>query len=136
MTIEVGGAAGGLPVLAPELTYPGLLTPSTGYREITAINAVGALTTALSLTGKYAIDLLHFDAITNETMTIKLTIDGIVIWDDTFTSGATKLRLFGSKNANGIEIPSSIQCKSSLLLEVQTLTDSDIDLFFVARPIV
>lgn len=128
-------SSGGLPVLAPDLTYPSRLTATTGYEQVTGINAVGALTTALSLSGSFMVDLLAFDAITNENITIKLTIDGEVKWNSTYNSGAIQLRLFGSRNANGVEIPSTMYCKSSLLLEIQTLTDSDVDFFYVARPI-
>ena len=126
---------GGLPRLAPDLTYPSSLTATTGYIKVTGINAVGALTTALSLTGKFAIDLLQFENITNESMIIKLTVDGVIIWNDTFASGGSTMSLFGSRSTNGTDVSSTMQCNSSLLLEVQTTADASIDLVYVARPI-
>ena len=132
LSSKVGG--GGLPRLAPDLTYPSSLAATTGYIKVTGINAVGSLTTALSLTGKFAIDLLLFENITNESMIIKLTVDGVIIWNDTFASGGTEMRLFGSKSTTGTDISSTMQCNSSLLLEVQTTADASIDFLYVARP--
>ena len=134
MTIEVGVGSGGLPKLAPNLTWPSSLASNNGSVFIGAINAVGSLTTVLSLTGKYAIDLLRFDGLASESMTFKLTIDGVVIWNDTFSPSAG-LRLFGSNTATNSSTPSTMQCDASLLLEVQTTADASIGLYYVARPI-
>ena len=126
---------GGLPQLAPDLTYPSSLGVNRGYVWVTGIDASAGLTTALSLTGKFAIDLLQFVGLTNESITVKLTVDGVIIWNDTYVTGATTLRLFGLNESGGEDTPSTMQCNESLLLEIQTTTDTSIDLYYVARPI-
>ena len=136
MTIEIGKAGGGLPQLAPDLTYPAdrkNLNVKT-YKEITGIDASGGLTTALSLTGKFAVSLANFLNTTAESMTIKLTIDSVVIWNATFlaTSGAQYI-LGDSGGGNGVA--ETILCNDSLLLEVQTTADTSINLQYMARPI-
>lgn len=132
---EVVGGGSGLPKLAPDLTYPSTLQSGTGYVRVT-INAVGSLTTALSLSGKFVVERLEFDQLLSETVTIKLTIDGTVIWNDTYTSpAANTVYLLGLAGVAGITNPSSIRCDSSLLLELQTTTDTSVNLQYVARPI-
>lgn len=135
MSFSVSGG-GGLPELAPDLTFPSNFAgTSAGYISITGINAVGSLTTALSLTGKFSIDLLMFENLTAESVTVKLTVDSVIIWNDTFTASAAAVRLFGGRNTSGTDVVSTMQCKSSLLLEIQTLTDASINLIYMARPI-
>jgi hypothetical protein len=124
--------SGGLPQLAPDLTWPSSLSTNTNYATVN-LNPMGALTTALSLTGKYAIDLLAFANITAEQVTVKMTVDGVIVWNDTYTAAGNNIRLFGV-GIDGLP-PSTMQCKSSLLLEIQTLTDTSVDLNYIARPI-
>ncbi len=127
-------SSGALPQLAPDLTWPSDKVGATqNIKSITGINAVGALTTALSLTGKFYINYLNFNGLTAETITIKLTIDGVVLWNDTYTSSASEL-LFGTLN-NGVAVAESIRCNTSFLLEIQTLTDANVTLDYLARPI-
>jgi len=134
MTITVGGA-GGLVQLAPDLDFPSKFSGTTiGYVVILGIDAVGSLTTALSLTGKHAIDLLAFDGITAEEVTVKLTVDGVVIWNSTFTA-ASSIKLFGSNSVSNSSTVSSMICNDSLLLEIQTTADNSINLNYMARPI-
>lgn len=124
---------GVLPQLAPDLTYPSNKAFSTTvYNEITGIDASGSLTVALSLTGKFTVSYLVFEDLTSEQITIKLTIDGDIVWNDTFTSGASQALL---GNTTPFVIPELYMCKSSFLLEVQTLTDTNISLIYQARPI-
>ena len=136
MTIKLinkGGSGGSLPRLAPDLTFPSTpLGPTTTTRSVT-INPVGALTTALSLTGKFYIGALSFAGLTAETITIKLTVDGVVIWNDTFSSGLGVSLLGEGSTTNAYS--DVMQCNSSFLLEIQTLTDTIVTLNYLARPI-
>ena len=134
MAIEVGSTAGSLVQLAPDLDFPSTLESTTGYKIFAITDAVGSLATALSLTGKYSIDMLNFDSILSEQITIKLTIDGVVIWNDTFTSVGSIKKLIGGLN-NGTGVASPMQCKKSLLLQVQTTTDAQVTLQYLVRPI-
>tara|TARA_R110002096_G_scaffold252924_1_gene445850 strand:- start:113 stop:523 length:411 start_codon:yes stop_codon:yes gene_type:complete len=135
MTIKTSAlGGGGPPKLAPDLTYPSSLGANRGFTTIAAIDASSGLTTALSLTGKFSIDLLQFSLLTAENITVKLTIDGVVIWNDTFSVVGTTLQLFGSDSSTSTTI-STMQCEASLLLEIQTATDTDISLDYTARPV-
>lgn len=123
---------GGLIKLAPNLTYPGDLSAGSSITQI-SLNPSTGLITALSLTGKFAIDTLSFTTMIAETVTVKLTIDGVVIWNDTFTSGTSVQPLVQGNAAYG---PSPIiTCDSSFLLEMQTATDTAVTFTYRARPI-
>lgn len=126
---------GGLSQLAPDLTYPSSTVGNAGYVRV-ALNPSVGLITALSLTGKYSIALLRFAQLTTEAVTVKLTIDGVVIWNDpaSLPSG-TVLRLLGMSTGSADEIPETITCNASLLLEIQTATDASVNLEYLARPI-
>ncbi len=132
LSTVVGGGAG--VELAPDLTYPSSTVTNAGYIRV-ALNPSVGLITALSLTGKYSITLLRFAQLTTEAVTIKLTVDGVVIWNDpaSLPSG-TVLRLLGASNGAD-EVPETIQCNNSLLLEIQTATDAAVNLEYLARPI-
>ena len=131
---SITGGGGGLPRLAPDLTNPGDKVADAGYKRITLDPSTG-LITALNLTGKYVINLLRFNNITTEAVTIKLTIDGVIVWNDTNSLPAgNKLSLLGASNG-AAEVTESIQCDTSLLLEIQTATDTQVEFEYVARPI-
>jgi len=134
MSFSVGGG-GGLSKLAADLTWPS--TPGNGveYVTVTGINAMGALTTALSLTGKFALGHLSLQNMIAETTTVKLTIDGAVVFNDVgFTSFASAQLIGGLSNVT--YQPFGFSVSNSLLLEVQKLTDTSIDVRYTARPIV
>jgi len=120
-------------MLAPDLTFPSSRLTSTNYIRISGIDATGGLTSALSLTGKFSVDLVRLNLLTAETITVKLTVDSVVVWNDTFTC-TTALPLIGSPTGDADMNPSII-CQESFLLEVQTATDNNISLEYLARPI-
>jgi hypothetical protein len=131
MTIKVGSAGGGGAKLAPDLGYPStiagtnLLYPT---KTIT-VDATGGLTTVLNLAGKFEIPLLYIGGHTSESSTIKLTVDGVIIWNDTFTFGA--LALIGSQ----VDFRESRTCDTSFLFEFQTATDTATTITYNAIPI-
>ena len=133
MTIKTSslGGGGSLSRLAPDLNFIADKT-SNGYTAINFDPSSG-LTTALSLTGKFAIPFMRIENITSESFTIKLTINSVVIWNRSRVMTATDEYLTGSSNAAWADIPFS--CNTSLLFEVQTTSDSSVDLFYTARPI-
>lgn len=141
MTIKTSslGGGGGIPALAPDLTWPASkAVSSVGYKRITGINATAGLTTALSLTGKFLINGLIFDSMTSETYTVKLTVDGVVIWNDSMTSiGSSTLVLYGSASSSFSNSTNELGfiCNTSLLLEIQSTTDTSVNLEYIARPI-
>ena len=120
--------------LAPDLSWPARVS-SAGIEVAAGLNMAGSLQTALQLTGKYAVSFLYFSNLTAETCTFKLTIDGVVIWNATLTTG-TALPLLG--NIGGFASGNNdliVQFNQSFLLEVQTASDASIDLSYIARPI-
>jgi len=127
------GLSGGGFKLAPALNYPSTITSTTNTFQTVTINPVGVLTTALSLTGRFAISFLVFRSLTAEPITVKLTIDGEVIWDSTFVTQATLPLLVGG--TSNVEPSPIIICESSFLLEIQTTTDNSVTFDYAARPI-
>ena len=129
---------GGSIRLAPDLSYPN--RGSMGYSTVSGIDASAALTTVLSLTGAYLVDLLCFVNINGtEETTIKLTVDGVVIWNYDNTSSDTEVLLLGNRydltDATGVTGGTEITCRSSLLLQILTDSDSSVDLYYNAKAI-
>jgi hypothetical protein len=125
-----------LPQLAPDLTYPGdrnNLNFQT-VETISGINGSAGLVTALLLTEKSAFSYLAFTGTSAESMTVKLTIDGVVIWNSTFLATSSSQMLLGYAR-QGQGAPEMYSCKETLLLEVQTASDTSISLDYLARPI-
>ena len=134
------GGDGGPPKLAPDLNYiSNSINSTSGYAQITGIDGSSGLTTALSITGKYAVCALGFVSTTAESVTIKLTIDGVVIINDTFTA-ATSISILNVSNglpgsSTTVADIGAVVCNSSLLLEIQTASDTDVSLNYIVRPI-
>lgn len=127
-----------LPKLAPDLNYIQDMSGGTAgapHRTVTGINGSSGLVTALSLTGKHGIYGLEFQNISVENITIKLTVDDVVIWNSVHAAAYTSLAFFGSLASSDGGNSDCFQCDESLLLEVQTASDTSIDLDYAARPI-
>jgi len=120
-------------MLAPDLTFPSSRLAAANYVRVSGIDATAGLTSVLSLTGKFSVDLVRLALPTNQTITVKLTVDSVVIWNDTFASN-TILPLIGSPTGDADMSPSII-CQESFLLEVQTTDVYNITLEYLARPI-
>jgi len=126
----VGG--GGIVLMAPDLNYPSTLNAGS-FKQVT-VNPAGSLVTALSLTGKWQLFMLELNGLTAESLTVKLTVDSVVVWNDTFTS-STVLRLIGAITGTTQNPSEPIYCNNSLLLELQTATDTAVQVNYNARPI-
>lgn len=124
---------GVLPQLAPDLKFPSDKNSLTNTTLISGIDGSSGLTTALSLTGKFIVSYISLANFVAETSTVKLTIDGVVIWNDTFTTATGTDYFIGNVVANYTDV--TLQCNSSFLLEIATTTDTSVDLTYVARPI-
>ena len=135
------GGSGGLVQLAPDTSYfTGSSNNSGSNASIIGIDASAGLTTALSLTGKHAIGNLGFNSVTAENVTIELTVDGVEIINDTFALGTTSINVLNTVNgASGSTLNpytvGAILCEQSLVLRIATATDSSVNLFYLARPI-
>jgi len=142
MTINLnglgGGGGGGFYKLAPDLDrIAEQATSSAGFKTITGIDASGALTTVLSLTGKWLLTTAVLSGTLAESMTLKLTVDGVVIIDSTFTANSNGVAVLGLATANITNpmLDAYGYCETSILLEVQTTSDTSIILQYNARPI-
>ena len=127
------GGSGGLPKLAPDLTWPTDVISNLGYKQLALTLTPATYNTALSLTGKFSVGLINFN-LAPEQVDIRLTVDGVVIWDGGQVIPNTNFYLLGSTNPS---LPSRqyISCNSSLLLEIQTASSTACNLNHDARPI-
>jgi hypothetical protein len=126
---------GGETKLAPDLTYPADKGLANNYRIIAGIDGSSGLTTALSLTGKFNISFLAFFSQLAETNTYKLTIDGVVVWNDTHLAANTSDVLLGVTEGQACVSDEVITCEQTFLLEIQTASAPSIQLRYLARPI-
>ena len=125
-------ASGAGVFLAPNLTFPDDVG-TVGYISA-GITTSSSLGTVLSLTGKFIVDYLRIIGQVAESTQIRLTVDSIIVWDDTNTSGTTS-QLAGLDITSGGTAGSSIACESSFLLEMSKATDTAVTLNYLARPI-
>jgi hypothetical protein len=131
-TLAGGGGAGFR--LAPDLTWPtDVITSSSPYKRITLTLTPATYNTALSLTGKFAVGFISFIFLPEGEQTdIRLTVDGVVIWDGgALVNSTLQYNLLGNIN----NFRQYITCNSSLLLEIQTATDTSCAIEHDARPI-
>jgi len=126
------GGGGGLYQLAPELDRLG----GASNAKFVVINAVGSLTTVINLTGKWMLTAGMFENVAAEIMTLKVTVDGIVIFNSTFTADNSAIAVIGCQLSFNTSINDTyIYCRESLLIELQTTSDSSVQFAYVARPI-
>lgn len=134
LTENVGGGVGGFK-LAPDLNYiANKASTASNAIRISSIDPSAGFATALDLEGKFYVTLLILGNLnTSGSTDIKLTIDGVLIWDSSITNTNTSISLtmLGSTTST----QEAIYCESSLLLEVRKTDDSDIYLDYLARPI-
>ena len=122
---------GGLPKLAPDLTWPTDVSPASGYKSLLLTLTPATYNTALSLTGKFSVGVINFTSLISEQVDIRLTVDGVVIWNGGQVIPGTVFALLGAAASSR----QYISCNSSLLLEIQTATDTTCNLNHDARPI-
>ena len=133
MTIEVGGSSGGgLPQLAPDLTAP-TRWHGASYREVvTGLNSGGAPITVLSIPNSAGyITKAYFDNLTAGTQTIKLTIDGVIIFNDVWTTVNSIPTLIGGA-ASTVNQYDPVSWKNSFLLEI-TSADTSFEFYYFYR---
>jgi hypothetical protein len=107
------------------------------YTEITGIDCTGALTTVIQLDGKWALISGVLLSTASESIVIKLTVDGVVIWNSTFVASTNGVAILAAAgNSTSFEISDlNIICETQLLLEVETITASSVRFIYNARPI-
>ena len=125
----------GVPIqLAPDLTMLEDKVSVAMYTTLTGIVMVaGVEKEILTMTGKFAVSYLELRALLLESMTIRMEIDGVEIWDSTRIMTSSNFPLWSvlaDQNQLG-----AFQVGSSLKLFLTTTTDTDVDLFYTARKV-
>lgn len=130
----IGGSRGAVR-LAPDLNFPKDKVDGFTLIEVTGINASGGLTTILSLTGKFIINgLLVKGLLADRINQVKLTVDGVVIWDvDPLTNAATEPYIGTSLSAHDAYIE-HVVCEDSFLFEMH-VGGAVLDVQYAVRPI-
>ena len=121
--------------LAPDIGRLGSQLNNLPFIRLSGVDVSGSLQTVLSLSGKFALGMMRFSNTLSESMTIKLTIDGVIIFNDTFTVDASGVVVYGD-TTNIVNSSAYADVNSSLLLEAQMATDTSIDFEYVARPVI
>ena len=126
--------------LDPDLDWPSRLAAQAAeqYYESNTFDPSGSLTEALGLAGKFNVYGLSLIGVpTAELCTVKLTIDGEVIWnavDFTPTHGIIYLHGATTQGSQSSSFQPFI-CRTSLSLEVETAADNSVTLQYLVRPI-
>ena len=134
MTIKTSSfGGGGISQLAPDLTAPTTWNGLASSINIVGLNPSAGLTTAISIPAKKgSINYLTLNSLIAEDYTIKLTIDGVVIWNDVWTISGTSAILIGGPNTSTLGFD-PCYFNESFLLEIQSTTDTSIGLTYVFR---
>tara|TARA_R110002020_G_scaffold147185_2_gene322337 strand:- start:5542 stop:5961 length:420 start_codon:yes stop_codon:yes gene_type:complete len=130
----VGG--GGVPQLAPDISR--LSTQGAGTSPVvflTGIDGSSGPALALGLTGKHTIEKLEFLNFTIEPVVIRLEIDGVDIFNQSYTPSSTNIVILGGTISGNAVEHTYYSIKNSLNLYVTTTTDTSIDLNVLVRPI-
>jgi hypothetical protein len=121
--------------LAPDLNYLQEQSVGTIQKDITGINATGGLTTVLELNGKHLVSALRFTGLTGtDTITVVLEVDGEDIFNSTWVNGSSNLSVF-SGTSSGLHMDKNFLVESNMKLKLQTSSDTNVSLTYVARPI-
>lgn len=125
---------------APDLDWPSRLSGQAAEQpfETNTFDPSGTLTEALGLSGKFAIYGLMLQSMpVAELCTVKLTVDGEIIWNAVdFTPGFGNILLLGDITVSASNSHfAPFMCESLLSLEVQTAADNSVILQYLVRPI-
>ena len=140
MSREFGicGSSGGgssLAKLAPDLTWPDDSGTGGSFVTLTGVNVQGSLQEALLAEGTFEFHHLRIAGNTAELTTVKLTIDGEVIWNAVdFTPGA-QIFLYNVNGSGLVAGEGGKLVEESFLLEMETLTDTSINVEYGLRVI-
>jgi len=133
---NVINGGGGFYKLAPDLNrISEQKATGDGYKEIN-IDARGALTTVINLSGKWLLSSAFIYGAGNQVVTLKVTVDNIVIINDTFTVQNFRTAIVGVQGGITTQINDTyLYCDSNILVEFQTATANSVLFQYNARPI-
>jgi hypothetical protein len=96
------------------------------HEEVTLTMVAGVENAILTLTGKHAVSCLELSSLVAESMTVRLVVDTVEIWDATVTVAGTEWSLYNELAEQNI-LP-AFQVTSSLVLYLTTTTDLSVKL--------
>ena len=133
--MQINGSAVAAGVhLAPFLLAPSTMLDNGTNNKTITFDPSGALTEGLGLSGKWQVSALAlFGLPTGEISTVKLTIDGVVIWNDTGTK--THAGFYFNHAGNTLTVRAAFIVNTDFSLEVQTVADSAVQVIYHAHPL-
>jgi hypothetical protein len=115
----------GVPIqLAPDLLA--LERRSVMYETDTVAMVAGVESAVLTLSDKYAVNYLELRGLIAESMTVRMEVDSVEIWNSTITTGSTWSLYNTLADQNFLP---AFQVNSSLVLYLTTTTDTSIDMY-------
>lgn len=126
----------GLINLAPDLTRLGTQAAGQAFVSVLGIDTTGSPTNILTLAGHFSVSLLRLSNLTAENITVTLTVDGEIKFNETFTANTTGVIVYGNAAASNSYAAESFEVKASLTLDVEMATDTAINFDYLARPII
>tara|TARA_R110000850_G_scaffold154536_3_gene277992 strand:+ start:7400 stop:7810 length:411 start_codon:yes stop_codon:yes gene_type:complete len=129
MTINTANFGGdnALIRLAPDLlNLEQRLSSTAMYKRETVTMVAGVESAILTLTGKYAVAFLELRELVSESMTARMVVDGVEIWDSTITTGSAWALYNELSNQNFLP---PFQAASTLTLYLTTTTDTSVEIY-------
>jgi len=96
------------------------------YEIDTVAMVAGVESAVLTLSGKYTVNYLELRSLIAESMTVRMVLDSIEIYDSTITTGSVWSIYNSLANQNAAP---AFQVGSSLVVYLTTTTDTSIDIF-------
>lgn len=134
---SIVGGDGGNFEFAPE-TITNQSVVSGFVLEAVAVTA-GVYSPLISATGKFSLSFLRLSDLATENHSIRMTIDGVEIWNIVnvpITGG--QMLLFGGNSTVGVNVGNvteTRQINTSMLLEIKTTNDTAVTANYQLRPV-
>ena len=125
---EITGGSAGIRQGA-DLTLPSRIDGTSGFESVANIDTTtGGLVEVISFAGKLNVTALAINNLPIESITIKWTVDGDVIHNDTFSNTDSNSRILGIEG----DLPAIVNTLA--VLEITSTTGTTVGLTFSARP--
>jgi len=123
----------GVPIeLDVDLTAWERSSSSVQYDFTTEVMVAGVEKEILALSGKYAVSLLELTGLVNESMTVRMLINGVEVRDSTMVITSAVWNLHGSRASSVPALMPAFQVGTSLSLLLTTTSDLSINLNYIA----
>jgi len=117
----------GVPIqLAPDLLALERRGGIAMYESDTVAMVAGVESAVLTLSGKYTVNYLELRSLIAESMTVRMVLDSVEIYDSTITTGSAWSIYNTITDQNFLP---AFQVTSTLVLYLTTTTDTSIDVY-------